>query len=165
MPELVPVLERLAAAVGEPGAATVLTQVAFKPFFVSCSQGAVAGALVRNYDFDPEMCERTIARTKYLRPVIGMNEGLWGMLDGMNEAGLAVSLTFGGRFVYGPGCASRWSCAICWRPAARWPGSRPWDQSFAAFQPGTKTVTLGMLEPRPACQAGLNPRDDWSWPR
>jgi predicted choloylglycine hydrolase len=63
----------------------------------------VAGALVRSYDFDPAMCERTIARTSYLRSVIGVNEALWGMLDGMNDAGLAVSLTFGGRFVLGPG--------------------------------------------------------------
>lgn len=24
-----------------------------------------------------------------------------------------------------------------------WPGDSPWEQSFAAFQPGTKAVTLG----------------------
>ena len=103
LPELVPVLENLANALEDPGAAAFLTQLTFKPFFVSCSQSSVAGALVRNYDFDPAMCERTIARTQYLRPVIGVNEALWGMLDGMNDAGLAVSLTFGGRFVHGPG--------------------------------------------------------------
>ena len=39
----------------------------------------------------------------YLRPVIGVNEALWGMLDGMNDAGLASTPTFGGRFVHGPG--------------------------------------------------------------
>ena len=104
LPELLPVLERLAGAVDEPGAAAFLTQLTFKnPFIVSCSQSSVAGALVRNYDFDPAMCERIIARTQYLRPVIGVNDALWGMLDGMNDAGLAVSLTFGGRFVHGPG--------------------------------------------------------------
>lgn len=103
LPELVPVLDALAGPLDEPGAAAVLSLVTFKPFFVSCSQSGVAGALVRNYDFDPDMCERTIARTEYLRPVIGVNEGLWGMLDGMNDAGLAVSLTFGGRPVHGPG--------------------------------------------------------------
>ena len=103
MPELVPVLESLAGALCEPGAAVFLTHLTFKPFFVSCSQTGVAGALVRNYDFDPDACERTIARTHYLRPVIGINEALWGLLDGMNDAGLAVSLTFGGRFVHGPG--------------------------------------------------------------
>jgi predicted choloylglycine hydrolase len=103
LPELMPVLENLASALEHPGAAAFLTQLTFKPFFVSCSQTGLAGALVRNYDFDPAMCERTIARTQYLRPVIGVNEGLWGLLDGMNDAGLAVSLTFGGRFVQGPG--------------------------------------------------------------
>lgn len=104
LPELVPVLDELADAFDEPGAAAFLTQLTFKnPFIVSCSQSSVAGALVRNYDFDPAMCERTIARTEYLRPVIGVNEALWGMLDGVNDAGLAVSLTFGGRFVQGPG--------------------------------------------------------------
>jgi predicted choloylglycine hydrolase len=103
LPELMPVLEALAGELDDPGAAAFLTQLTFKPFFVSCSQSSVAGALVRNYDFDPAMCERTIARTEYLRPVIGVNDALWGMLDGMNDAGLAVSLTFGGRFVQGSG--------------------------------------------------------------
>ena len=35
--------------------------------------------------------------------VIGMSDCLWGLLDGMNDAGLAVSLTFGGRRVLGDG--------------------------------------------------------------
>lgn len=34
-----------------------------------------------------------------------MQDAAWGLLDGMNDAGLAVSLTFGGRFVHGPGFA------------------------------------------------------------
>ena len=32
-----------------------------------------------------------------------MLDGGWGLLDGMNDVGLAVSLTFGGRFVQAPG--------------------------------------------------------------
>jgi predicted choloylglycine hydrolase len=32
-----------------------------------------------------------------------MQELGWGLLDGMNDAGLAVPRTFGGRFVHGPG--------------------------------------------------------------
>lgn len=103
LPELLPVLERLAEALDTPEAAAVLTQATFKPFFAACSQTSVAGALVRNYDFDPRLCERVISRTEYLRPVIGMSEFCWGLLDGMNEAGLAVSLTFGGRLVHKPG--------------------------------------------------------------
>jgi predicted choloylglycine hydrolase len=35
--------------------------------------------------------------------VIGMSDCLWGLLDGMNDDGLAVSLTFGGRRVLGEG--------------------------------------------------------------
>ena len=35
--------------------------------------------------------------------VIGMSDCLWGLLDGMNDAGLSVSLTFGGRRVLGDG--------------------------------------------------------------
>jgi predicted choloylglycine hydrolase len=35
--------------------------------------------------------------------VIALRDGLWGALDGMNEDGLAVSLTFGGRRVLGDG--------------------------------------------------------------
>ena len=103
MPELIPVLDALAAALDQPGGAACLTGVTLKPFFEFCSQTSVAGALVRNYDFDPQYCERVVCRSSYLRPVIGMQELFWGLLDGMNDAGLAVSLTFGGRLVKGPG--------------------------------------------------------------
>jgi len=34
---------------------------------------------------------------------MGMSDCLWGLLDGMNDAGLAVSLTFGGRRALGEG--------------------------------------------------------------
>ena len=34
---------------------------------------------------------------------MGTSDGLWGLVDGMNDAGLAVSLTFGGRRVVGDG--------------------------------------------------------------
>jgi hypothetical protein len=103
LPELVPVMEELAAAIDLPEARAVLTQATLKPFFAACSQTGVAGTLVRNYDFDPAQCSRVITRTEYLRPVIGMSEFFWGLLDGMNDAGLAVSLTFGGRFEHRPG--------------------------------------------------------------
>lgn len=103
LPELLPVLERLAEAIDRPEAAAVLTQTTLKPFFAACTQTSVAGALVRNYDFDPAFCERVVSRTDYLRPVIGMSELFWGLLDGMNDAGLAVSLTLGGRRVHKPG--------------------------------------------------------------
>jgi predicted choloylglycine hydrolase len=37
------------------------------------------------------------------RRVLGMSDCLWGLLDGVNDAGLAVSLTFGGRRDVGDG--------------------------------------------------------------
>ncbi|MEH1124227.1 C45 family peptidase [Micromonospora sp. CPCC 206061] len=103
MPELVPVLDGLAAELDRPGAAGVLTQAALKPFFSGCSMAGAPGALVRNYDFNPEHCERTVVASRFLRPVIGMGDFLWGLLDGMNDAGLAVALSFGGRFTHGRG--------------------------------------------------------------
>ena len=39
------------------------------------------------------------------RRVIGMSDCLWGLLDGVNDDGLAVSLTFGGRTASGEGFA------------------------------------------------------------
>jgi predicted choloylglycine hydrolase len=45
-----------------------------------------------------------VARTSWGgRRVLGMLDCLWGLLDGVNDAGLAVSLTFGGRPQAGQG--------------------------------------------------------------
>jgi len=103
LPELVPVLERLTGQLDRPGGETFLTLAAMRPFFSNCTQIGGNGTLLRNYDFDPDECEGTIVSSNFLRPVIGMQDLGWGLLDGMNDAGLAVSLTFGGRFVHGPG--------------------------------------------------------------
>ncbi|MFF4713415.1 C45 family autoproteolytic acyltransferase/hydrolase [Streptomyces eurythermus] len=105
MPELVPALDRLAGQLPSPQAGTLLTMAAVRPFFSGCTQIGHEGTLLRNYDFAPEHCEGTIVSSRFLRPVIGMQEAGWGLLDGMNDAGLAVSLTFGGRYVHGPGFA------------------------------------------------------------
>jgi predicted choloylglycine hydrolase len=105
LPELEPLLDRLAQQTDRPGAETFLTMAALKPFFSGCTQAGGSGRLVRNYDFAPDECEATIVRSRFLRPVIGMQEAGWGLLDGMNDAGLAVSLTFGGRALTGPGFA------------------------------------------------------------
>ena len=60
--------------------------------------------LVRNYDYAPSRTEGVIWSTRLLeRRVIGSSDCLWGLLDGLNDAGLAVSLTFGGRRVLGDG--------------------------------------------------------------
>lgn len=105
MPELVPVLDRLAGQLDRPEGETFLTLATLRPFFSGCTQVGGSGTLLRNYDFSPDECEGTIVSSHFLRPVIGMQDAAWGLLDGMNDAGLAVSLTFGGRFVHGPGFA------------------------------------------------------------
>ncbi|KWT57168.1 acyl-coenzyme A--6-aminopenicillanic acid acyl-transferase [Streptomyces albus subsp. albus] len=105
MPELVPVLDRLAVQLDRPEARAFLTHAALRPFSPACTQIGRNGTLLRNYDFPPDQCEGAIVSSCFLRPVIGMQDVLWGLLDGMNDAGLAVSLTFGGRSVYGRGFA------------------------------------------------------------
>ncbi|SEG84696.1 Predicted choloylglycine hydrolase [Actinacidiphila yanglinensis] len=105
MPELVPVLDRLAGQLDRPGAEAFLTHAALRPFTQSCTQIGRNGTLLRNYDLPPDQCEGTIASSCFLRPVIGMQDMLWGLLDGMNDAGLAISLTWGGRSVHGGGFA------------------------------------------------------------
>jgi predicted choloylglycine hydrolase len=75
---------------------------------VHCSQAVLADAdgpvLVRNYDLDPALNEGRLFRSGWLgREVIGMVEGMAGLADGMNDAGLAVSLAFGGRPALGRG--------------------------------------------------------------
>ena len=108
MPELVPLWQRLAAMLGDdPDAAAALALWNPPPFLTGCSQAAVlpgGPALVRNYDWDYRLFEAVVARTGYDgRRVLGMLDSLWGLLDGVNDAGLAVSLTFGGRPQAGEG--------------------------------------------------------------
>lgn len=105
MPELVPVLDRLAGQLDRPEAEAFLTHAALRPFTQSCTQIGRNGTLLRNYDLQPDQCEGTIVSSRFLRPVIGMQDILWGLLDGMNDAGLAISITWGGRSAHGPGFA------------------------------------------------------------
>jgi predicted choloylglycine hydrolase len=110
MPELVPTYERLVElAGGDELAARLLSLYRPPGFVVGCSQGAWtrgAPVLVRNYDYPVSRLEGIVYRTAWTgRDVIGMSDCLWGLLDGMNDAGLAVSLTFGGRRAVGDGFA------------------------------------------------------------
>jgi len=77
------------------------------PYLSGCSQAVWLGdepLLVRNYDYPPQLSDGVILSTRWNeRWVTGMSDGLFGMVDGMNEAGLAVSLTFGGRTIVGDG--------------------------------------------------------------
>ena len=109
MPELVPTYERLVElSGGDELAARFLSLYRPPGFVVGCSQAAWTRdddpVLVRNYDYPPSRAEGIIYSTAWTgRGVIGMSDCLWGLLDGMNDAGLAVSLTFGGRRVVGDG--------------------------------------------------------------
>jgi predicted choloylglycine hydrolase len=111
MPELMPTFEKLVElARRDPLAERMLTLWNAPGFLPACSQAAVPGgpepALVRNYDYSPDLWERTIVSTRYgTRKVIGTGDCLWGLLDGMNDAGLAISLAFGGRPGAGDGFA------------------------------------------------------------
>lgn len=109
MPELHPVWERLVAVAGaDLRAARFLTFWSPPRYILHCSQAVVVDgdgpALVRNYDLDPALNEGFLYRSAWTgRPVIGMVDGLAGLADGMNAAGLAASLAFGGRPEIGPG--------------------------------------------------------------
>jgi predicted choloylglycine hydrolase len=86
----------------------MLSLVTPPPYLAACSQGVFTRSggpvLVRNYDYAPSRFEGLIWSTRMLeRRVIGTSDCLWGLLDGLNDAGLAVSLTFGGRRVLGEG--------------------------------------------------------------
>jgi predicted choloylglycine hydrolase len=108
LPELVPLWERLVElAGGSRLAATILSLWNPPAFLTGCSQAVVPSggpALIRNYDWDYRLFDATVASTGYLgRRVVGTEDCGWGLLDGVNDAGLAVSLTFGGRPQVGDG--------------------------------------------------------------
>nr|WP_191285900.1 C45 family peptidase [Aliiroseovarius zhejiangensis] len=108
MPELVPLFEQLCAlAGGSDHAARFLSLYCPPPYLSGCSQAIWPGAepvLVRNYDYSPHAFDSLILHTSWQgRTVMGTSDGMWGLVDGMNDAGLAVSLTFGGRRVVGDG--------------------------------------------------------------
>jgi predicted choloylglycine hydrolase len=109
MPELAPVWERLVeVAGGDPRAARFLTFWSPPRYLLHCSQAAIVDdegpLLIRNYDLDPGLNEGFLYRSEWLgRPVVGMVDGLSGLADGMNGAGLAISLAYGGRVSVGPG--------------------------------------------------------------
>ncbi len=110
MPELEGIYDRLVELAGGGDLAARLLSLYRPPgFIVGCSQGAWTRGeplLVRNYDYPAERLEGIVSLTKWgERRVIGMSDCLWGLLDGVNDGGLAVSLTFGGRPDVGDGFA------------------------------------------------------------
>lgn len=108
MPELIPLYEELCElAGGGDQEARFLSFYCPPPYLSGCSQAIWPGEepmLVRNYDYSPLAFDAlTLATAWQGRRVLGTSDGLWGLVDGVNDAGLAVSLTFGGRHVVGDG--------------------------------------------------------------
>ena len=110
MPEIVPMYQRLCELAGGGDLEARFLSLYRPPAFVQgCSQVAWTTGepvLMRNYDFSPALCEGTILKSGWNGGrVIASVDCTWGVLDGMNDAGLALSLTFGGRNVVGDGFA------------------------------------------------------------
>ncbi|MXN67294.1 hypothetical protein GR183_20490 [Stappia sp. GBMRC 2046] len=108
MPELVPTWERLVDLAGGGDLAARFLSLYCPPAYLSgCSQAVWPGAeplLVRNYDYSPQAFDGVVIKTAWGRHnVMGTSDCLIGLVDGVNEAGLGVSLTFGGRRVVGTG--------------------------------------------------------------
>jgi predicted choloylglycine hydrolase len=108
MPELVGLYDRLLASLGANEEQARFLSLWCPPNFMhGCTQAIWCRrpyGLIRNYDYRPGACDALLLRSAWLgTPVIAMSDCVWGALDGMNAAGLAVSLSFGGRRVEGPG--------------------------------------------------------------
>lgn len=108
MPEMLPTYERLCALAGNDlVAARFLTGYQPPAYISGCSQAVLTEGtvqLVRNYDYHPDLIEGTQLLTAWNgKKVIASSDCLSGALDGMNEDGLAISLTYGGRRLVGMG--------------------------------------------------------------
>ena len=109
MPELVATYDRLVAVAGGTDRAARFLSTWCPPTYLGgCSLAAVATKkdvrLVRNYDLSPDLNEGLLLRTEWTgRAVMGMVEFLWGLSDGINDAGLSVALAYGGRSERGEG--------------------------------------------------------------
>ncbi|MFA6064108.1 MAG: C45 family peptidase [Gallionella sp.] len=102
MPELVPLWEHLIKITNaDANDARLLSFYCPASYLSGCSQAVwtrYTPTLVRNYDYAPEFCEGRIMKTRWHdTQVIASTDCLWGVLDGMNEHGLSVSLAFGGQ--------------------------------------------------------------------
>jgi predicted choloylglycine hydrolase len=102
MPELVPVHARLTELAGGGDMAARFLSTWCPPAYLGgCSIAALSldgeTRIIRNYDLSPDLNEGLLLRSAWTgRPVMGMVEFLWGLSDGINADGLAVTLAFGG---------------------------------------------------------------------
>ncbi len=108
MPEILPLYEEIVELVGGSDSQARFLSFYCPPKYLSgCSQAIWRGKtpfLVRNYDYHPKTFDAALLKTQWGgRGIIGMSDGVLGLLDGINDAGLTVSLTFGGRREVGDG--------------------------------------------------------------
>lgn len=108
MPEMMPLYEELCGLAGGGDHAARFLSFYNPPAYLSgCSQAIWAGkepVMVRNYDYNPNAFDQLVLHTSWQgRKVLGTSDGLWGLVDGVNDAGVCISLTFGGRRVVGEG--------------------------------------------------------------
>ena len=100
-PEMMETYEHLCSMAGDSDlVARYLSMYCPPPYMSGCSQVAWtkdSPGLIRNYDYSPKYFEGLVLKTNWLKPIIGMSDCNWGLLDGMNADGLSASLTFGGR--------------------------------------------------------------------
>ena len=77
------------------------------PLVAACSIAMIGGAapmLIRNYDYPPSLSDCLALRTHWSgRSVLGMSDCGWGLMDGINDSGLSVAISFGGRRAVGHG--------------------------------------------------------------
>jgi predicted choloylglycine hydrolase len=108
MPELLADYDALVDAVGGGDLeARFLSHWCPPPLVAACSIAMIGGPypmLIRNYDYPPSLCDALALRTHWSgRTIVGMSDCGWGLMDGMNDAGLAIAITFGGRRAIGHG--------------------------------------------------------------
>jgi predicted choloylglycine hydrolase len=108
MPEMRPLYDSFLEAGNDcPVAAQFLTGYQPPAYLLNCSQAVLLGeepVLIRNYDLSPDLSENLVTQSDWLgQDIIGTNECLWGLDDGMNKAGLVASVTFGGSNKVGKG--------------------------------------------------------------
>lgn len=108
MPKMWPTYQQLCKlANADDVAARFLTGFQPPAYISGCSQAVLTGKeiqLVRNYDYHPDLMEGTQLLSAWNgKKVIATSDCLVGAVDGMNDDGLAISLTFGGRKEVGVG--------------------------------------------------------------
>lgn len=108
MPEMMGTHEHLCRLVhAEESAISFLTGFQPPAYNSACSQAVSINGpvqLVRNYDYHADRFEGILIKTAWNgKKVIANSDCLIGVLDGMNEDGLTLSLTFGGRMIVGFG--------------------------------------------------------------